>query len=513
MTRQVTDESRVQLTRVARGGALNLAGAVISAVSGFALVAVVANYFDQATAGSLFASTAAFMVVIALVTFGADTGIVHFVLKLEERGRSGDIPLVLDSARRPVAVFSTLVGVAAFAAAGPIADALGLVDAGSTAAVRVLAIALPLTAWSHLAQSETIALGRMRPTVFVDLIFRSGAQTLAVLAVGLAAGGLVMLTVGWVAPYVVATVFSVPIARRLMRRRSARWAAEPHSTPREARREFWRYSAPRGVAKMSQVVIQRVDVVLIAAMLGLVEAAVYAAATRFVTVGQMGVRAIQMVLSPRFTQLVARRDFDTVSDVFQISTAWSMLLMWPFYAIVASAASLYLEIFGDDYRSSDSVFVVVVMAVGMMLATAGGPLDTLLLMSGRSIASLINGVTAAAVNVALCVALIPLWGIRGAALAWALAVLVRNGMAYAQVHKDLHVTPFNETGGLVAAASIGCYVLPLATISLIGELTVWSFAVAVVAGSVAYLLIAWKARRALELTVFRSAIRGRRGSV
>ena len=171
----------------------------------------------------------------------------------------------------------------------------------------------------------------------------------------------------------------------------------------------------------------------------------------------MSSQAISNVLMPRLAQLLPRRDMETVSDVFKVSTAWSMAVAWPLYAVIASSASLYLDVFGAQYVGNDGVPVVVTMSVAMMIATAAGALDSVLLMSGRSLASLANGLVAASLNVALCLVLIPWIGIVGAAIAWAAAVLVRNLLAFILVRHDLGLTPLSRAAAVVAAAVIGCY--------------------------------------------------------
>ena len=68
-------------------------------------------------------------------------------------------------------------------------------------------------------------------------------------------------------------------------------------------RSFWLFTAPRGLANLAQNVLQSIDIVLVAAMLGAVEAAVYTAATRFLVIGQLGGVAISRASQAKFTEL------------------------------------------------------------------------------------------------------------------------------------------------------------------------------------------------------------------
>ena len=72
--------------------------------------------------------------------------------------------------------------------------------------------------------------------------------------------------------------------------------------------------------------------------------------------------------------------------------------------------------------------VVVILALGMLVGIAAGPVDIALLMLGRSVQSLRNNMTALVTNLVLNLALVPVLGITGAALAWSAAIVVSNAL-------------------------------------------------------------------------------------
>ena len=233
-----------------------------------------------------------------------------------------------------------------------------------------------------------------------------------------------------------------------------------HRDPHEdAPKGVLSFTWPRSLASVSQIAIQRFDIIVIAATLGQPKRP-STAATRFVVVGQFGVQAIQQVLQPRMSAMLAKNQLGPLERVFQTSTAWNVAVAWPLYVTVACAAGVYLRLFGQGYTSSEAVAVVVTMSVAMMLAVAAGPLDTLLLMAGHSKASTINALVALAVNVALCLTLIPSMGIPGAGVAWAAAVVVRNVLTYVQVRKALGITPFSSSVGIAVALPVLAFAVP-----------------------------------------------------
>ena len=497
------------MAKVARGGAIGLVGAAVSALAGFGLAVVVTNAYAASTAGTFFTATSAFFILLSLATLGVDAGLGRFLLRFETLGRTQDIPLVLRAAFRPVVVVSLLLSTAVFLSAGWLAPFLGLGAQGSYI-LRMLALVLPAAVISDACLSGTRAFGRMRTTAFVDRMFRAGTQTAAVLVVTSLGMGVVGTTAAWAVPYVVAALFAAVALRRLARRRHSSAPAEGVVVSGYApvRREFWSFTWPRGVTRLAQIVIQRADILIVAALRSPGEAAIYTAATRFVALGQFGTQAIQQVLQPRFTALLASGDRDTLGAVYRTSTAWSMTLSWPMYLVVGCAPAFYLRLFGEDYRDM-GVPVVVTMAGAMLFAVATGPVDTLLLMHGKSALSMVNAFVALAVDLGLCFVLIPRLGVWGAALAWACAVATRCTLAVLQVRRYVGLSSVSRAALIVGALNVVCFALPLVLMTVQGWLTVPALLVTVCLGCIAYAVLLWSARDVLLLASLGTLLRRR----
>ena len=254
--------------------------------------------------------------------------------------------------------------------------------------------------------------------------------------------------------------------------------------------------------------IQRVDIVLVAALRSPTEAAVYVAATRFVALGQFGTQAIQQVLQPKFTALLANREETSLREVYKVATAWSMCIAWPMYVLVGCAPLAYLGLFGDAYQESGRT-TVVLMSATMLLAVAVGAADTLLLMAGRSGFSMVNNLVALALDVALCLWLIPRFGITGAAVAWAASSTLRSVLAVLQCRVTLGVVSFGRPAATVATANLVCLAAPILGLSLFVEVDLSVLALACVVLVPAYAGALWLGRRPLMLGVLGDLVRRR----
>lgn len=501
------------LEHVARGGAIGLVGSLVNAVAGLALVVLLARGLDPSVAGRFFAASSVVLLLVAVCGLGTSTGLARFLLRYEAEGRHADVLRVLRLAAVPVVAVSVLVGAAMVALAGPVAGLLGW--EGDTLLVQVLAAALPFAVVMEIALAATRAFGRMRTTAFVDRMVRAGLQPVLAAVVLALGGGVLEVAVAWTCAWVLAAVLAVVSLARFLRRRLAGvdLGPDPGSSPpvseRERRRalssEFWSYTRWRGVARVTQVAIQRADVILVAAILGPAEAAVYTAATRFVVLGQFVTQALQQVLQPRFTSILVEGDQAVLRDVFRTGTAWSVALAWPVYLVIGCAPAVYLSVFGDAYGGEEARTVVLLMTAAMLVAVAAGAVDTLLVMAGRSGLSVVNGVSALVVDVVGCLLLLPVLGIAGAAVSWGAAVVLRNGLAVIQVRRDLGVVASGPAVGVALLLPLLLVAVPVGATSLLaGGFLPWTLSVAVAA--LLYLAGVYRFRGLLRIDVLVTAL-------
>lgn len=513
------------LTRLARGGVLNLVGAAVSAAASFAFVVLLTRASSSTDAGLFFAATGVFVVVTSVARLGAPTGVVYFISRARAArgsGALGGLGGIVRVALAPVALLSVMAALALAAAARPLAAALSPQDAEDlTVALRVLAVFLPAATVIEVLLAVTRGLGAVRPLVVVEKVARPVAQ-LVLLGVAVAADVVTSATVvlAWAVPYLPAAVAAGLWARRLSRTAASRAVEEPRASAAEGAGQarpatagstvavFWRYSGPLSVSVIAKIVLQRMDILLLAALRGPAEAAVYGAVTRFLVVGQLGGTAISSTVQPRLGALLGRGDLAGAGRVYRASTGWLVIATWPFYLLVAVFADVATGVFGADYRRGSSV--VVLLMLTMLVATGVGVVDVVLEMAGKAWYTVGNGMAALAVNVVLNLLLIPSTGMVGAGIAWAAAIGVNNLVPLLQVRARVRLHPFGRGVLLAMASAAACFAVVPAAVRIATGDSVTSLLLAAVLGVAGYGACLWRLRQALELkTLLR--VRGPRG--
>jgi O-antigen/teichoic acid export membrane protein len=503
---------------VARGGLANMAGSALAGGAGVAVTWVVARSLGADQAGAFFSATAAFVLTGGLAKLGTQTGLVYWPARLRATGRDHLVGTCLRTGLLPVLALSVLLAAGLWAAAPAIArttahQAAGVIGA-HTAGLRVLAVFVPPQAMTDALLTATRGYRAMRPTVLLDRVLRSGLQVVLVAAAGVAAlyatASLPLFALAWAAPYLPVTALAAYGLRKLYRASKPPGATSRRAERSEVRRAFWRFTGPRALASVAQLALQRVDVLLVAALGGLAPAAIYAVAGRFVVLIQFANQGISQSVQPRLAEALATGDRDAANHLYQTATGWLVLVTWPINLLVMLFAPVYLKFFGSGYTAGTSV--VVVLACAMLVATGCGMVDMVLAMAGRTSWNLINVLVALAVTIGLDSLLVPRMGALGASIGLACAMVANNLLPLIQVGRVLRLHPFGTGTRAAALLSVGCFgALPRLAITLAGHGLV-GLSLAMLVGVPAFLAGAWLLRAPLALEAFKGFPSRRRTS-
>ncbi|WP_327008227.1 oligosaccharide flippase family protein [Dactylosporangium sp. NBC_01737] len=458
------------LRGAARGGLANLAGTVCTGVAGLGVTWLAARALDPHGAGAFFAATAVFGLGVTVAKLGVQTSLVYWPARMRAVGDLSRLGECLRTALVPLAV-------AALVIAGGLWFAVDLLP-GRADLVRTLAVFLPAAAVSDALLAATRGLRAMRPTVLLDRVMRPAAQLALLALVWVTGWGPDVFAALWALPYLPAALLAGVALTRLRTRVTPAGGELSDFTPRR----FWAFTAPRAVASLAQMALQRVDVLLVAALAGLAPAAMYAVAGRFVILGQFVNQGVTQSVQPRLAERLAVRDMAGANLLYRQATAWVVLACWPLYLLMFTYAHQYLDLFGEHYEGG--VRIVRLLSATMMVATAAGCVDVVLAMAGRTWWNLANVGLALVTMLGVDAVLIPRHGAFGAAAGLCAAVLVNNLVPLIQVVRGLGLHPFGRATLLACGLAASCFAVPQLAVLPVHGLFV-KFA-ATGAGAVAY---------------------------
>ncbi len=444
------ESNNQQVGQAARGTALNLIGAVCTAVVSFVTVGLITNNYAPAGAGLFFAATAAFTLAAQAARLGSEAGLTYFVARLRATDDQGRIRSLVTTALLATGVVSALFGLVGLVFANPLAKLLSDNTSNHdelTLMIRVLAIAVPAYAMSQAMFGATRGFGTMRPSVLSGQIIRPLAQLAFVTIAIVMSGEVWPLAVAWAAAAIVAWI---PVSWWLRSR--VRRISKPSTS--FGLNHYWRFAAPRAMADLVSSLLERLDVILVAMLINEAGAGLYGTSNRLILAGQMMMMATSQSMAPHLSASFAQGRNQDARNILQTVSGWNVVLLWPVFICLGFGAETTLSLFGADFADAEPL--VVVLSIGLLIVIALGMGDTLLLMTGDSVVSLVNHVIGLAVMVGISVVTLPRIGVVGAAWAWAASRIVLRLLAAIRVWrtKGIHaIGPPVLTAMAIAAAA------------------------------------------------------------
>lgn len=467
---------------LARGSALSFVGSATSAAMGLVLIVVLGRVLGDAGSGVVLQAVGAFTIALAVARFGMDSAAIWILPRLLEDDRA----MIRQTGALLLAV-SAVVGTvcAAVLVAGTmLVDAVNPGDPVAEA-LRSIAWFLPAASVMLTALSATRALGKVTAYVLVGNVALPTLRPLAILVAVGAGAGVTAATVAWALPLAPAVIGAVLLLGFQLRRLGD--AARPGYLRSGVPARTVRYALPRVLSSSLEQLLIWLAVIVVGALAGPAAAGVYGAASRFVAAGMIVDTALRVVVSPMFSRLQHLGDKRELEEVYRTATVWLVLFSAPVYLLLAVFAPVALSLLGPSFADGEPVLII--MCAGAVITFLAGNIHSVLLMSGRSGLAALNKAIAVGVNIALLYLLVPLWGIAGAAVAWALACALDAALATWQVRTVLH-TRVSPAPGLypllVALLSVG---VPALAARLVLGPTWLGLIVAAALGAV--LLLSW----------------------
>ena len=426
------DEGASEVLGMARGGALNLVGALFSQIAFFLITVLLARVLNRDQVG-LYAQGFAFLSLLGLLSLsGFRAGLTRFVAVHLADGDPaalrGTVRLGLGLSAGGAAVLGGALWVAA-----PWLAHHAFTDPRLTTVFHFVGLTLPAAVFTDAALSATQGYRTMKPYAYVGLLFepalRFGLSALALATHHGLRGAMVALTISNYAGALAAAVF----LRRLM----GRIAEHPRYEPRE----LFGFSAVSWLASLASTGLIWADTIILGIYRSSSEVGVYQVATRLVMLAAFVMVPVNAAFAPRIADLHRRSRTDSLRRTYAAATGWILRLSLPGTIVCIALRHQLLELFGKRFVAGATVTLV--LALGKLVDSATGPCGLMLNMSGRPVLSFVDNVGALIVNVVLNLVLIPHFGITGSAYAWAISLTLVNVARVVQVGIVLDMYPFD----------------------------------------------------------------------
>jgi O-antigen/teichoic acid export membrane protein len=265
--------------------------------------------------------------------------------------------------------------------------------------------------WSNLALTPFYIWRQLTITTLMGAAYCLGAPTDAVTAM------IVAVITTWAV-----TIGQLIVLQRRLRRTVA-------AGPKSYQVKVW-FSTSMSILLVQgfYLLLTYVDILAIEYYRSPEDVAVYYAAARILAIVAFVYFAIASATTHKFTEYHVSGDKERLASFFAETIKWTF---WPSLAACVAILAIghpLLALFGENFVNAYPVMFI--LAVGMLSRAAVGPAERLLNMLGEYKQCAFVYAGAFAINLVLCVVLIPRVGIEGAAFATTTALVVESALLF-----------------------------------------------------------------------------------
>lgn len=311
-------------------------------------------------------------------------------------------------------------------------------EAGLVTPLKILSLALPFVVLTHVFLATTKALRIMR----YEVLIRKTFEPLILLVMTLALIPLNMGAVGLVLAHMVASIATTGVAGYVLFRKYQYlgWHREP--LPKNFKKETLRYTSPIAAMDFLNLMVARIDVMLVGAFVSATAAGFYGIAVEIISVIKRVRQGFEPIFSPIVSELYYSKQKVRLKRNYVLVTRWLMAgSLLPVIAIVLFPAQL-LVLFNEEATKAAGVLVVLAISHGLFGSFSAA--ESLLLMTGKSLVN--TGLAAAmlAINVVASLLLLPAFGMLGVALGMLVAYTFVSTARVLQGYKLFQLHPFGH---------------------------------------------------------------------
>lgn len=427
---------------VLRGGVWNAAATLSSLALGFPITVVLVRVMSPSSYGALSLGVAMAGIVGALAGLGLAPGV----------ARLGSFALSSEGTRGLGAVVAAGRRISIWAAVGALVVSAGVIAAVSFVpnarpAAPVFLILMPTVAlipWQGVSLGYRMALHQARRAETSRML---AAVVLLVLSLALVLVGR-RSAVELAAPRLIAAVVGL-VAIAWGVGRAGRGGGKRYT------RELMLSSLPLVLSGVMWIVIAQLDVVVLGGVKGTAAAGLYAPVTRLVDWGITFFGFAGAYLLPALTAAATVGDAGAERRLFHSISRWGIVIASPFVGVIVATPSEALQVlYGRGYGTLGDVARI--LSIGMLVHVGFGFNAASLQAHGYSGLVGRSAALGLLVDLAFCVALIPRFGVYGAAWATTAALAAVNASNSLYQLRRCRLRPWDRgLASTVAALMLG----------------------------------------------------------
>lgn len=210
------------------------------------------------------------------------------------------------------------------------------------------------------------------------------------------------------------------------------------------KKDFYRYTGYLFLTYMANLVVQRLDFVMVSSMKGMVATGIYSIAVNLSVLIEIPTRSILQISNPKLSEAMHRNDHQEMKRLYEKTTLNQFVIGALVLLIIWINIDLFYHLMPNGEKYAPGKMAVLILGVGKLFILLQGNSTAILTFSKKYYYTLIINVFTVTGGIIFNQLLIPVYGLNGAAAATAFVWLLGGLIIGILVYRIYKVNPYNR---------------------------------------------------------------------
>jgi len=458
----------VSLRKIAKGAGIGFTGSFIGMALGYLSRMIIARFLGASDYGLISLGFAAMTIAATLSLVGLPTGIQRYIPFYKGKGDKGRIKGTILGAIKISFPLSLIFALIFFLGADWISVHV-FHEPELTPVLMIFAIGVPFFVLATNLMAATVGFQDLRFRVFVNDLFQNIFKLAAIVLLLLLGFEVIGAAFGWIL-----AIILMPFLAFYFLEKRVFPVFNTKVKSISVDKELFFFSFPLIFAGLAGLITGWTDTLMLGYFSTASDVGIYNAAlptAKLLSVGAFGV-----IFMPVVSELYARGKIEDLRNVFSTVTKWILSIILPLFLLLSLfSASIMRILFGVEYVVG--AVALSILAFSYFITSLFGLAAPLLQTYGKTKIIMVCSFVGASANFILNFFLIPIYGIKGAAIATGFSVVLMSVIYLFFVYRIGKIQPFQRSYFKPVIASlisvlvvyvITKYVIGVSSFALIG---------------------------------------------
>ena len=465
----------ISLRKVAKGAGIAFAGTFIGLILAYFSRMVIARWLGASDYGLICLGFTTMTIVAGLSLVGLPAAVKRHVSFYKGKEDAARIKGAIIGALEISFPLSIIFALALFFSADWLSTHI-FHELNLTHVLRIFSLGIPFWALTNNFVSATVGFQDLRYRVYVNELFQNTFKLIAIVALLTSGFGVIGAAWGWVL-----AVMGMPFLAFYFLQKKVFPIFNTKTKAIPMKGELLSFSWPLIFTTFAGLIMGYMDTLMLGYFSTAYSVGIYNAALPTARVLGMGSGAFALIFLPVASELYARKREQDLKGIYTTVTKWILCITLPGFLLMALFSDWIMRIlFGSEFVVGAPALSI--LAFSFFVSSLFGLSGSLLLVYERAKFVMCSSFAAAGANFILNLLLIPIYGIKGAAIATGISVFLGALLRFIFVFRIARIHPFKKSylkpvvASLLAVSivyAVTKYVVGISTPSLIGMLFIF----------------------------------------